>query len=425
MSESAAERGGLGKAIGPGLLFAGAAIGASHLVQSTRAEANYGLALLAVVVLANLVKYPAFSFGPRYAAATGMSLLEGYRRQGKWALVLYGAVAALGVLTIQAAVTFVTAGLAIALLDVSWDPLLLSVGIMALCLGLLRIGSYRWLDRIVKIAVVFLTLGTIVATALVVPQIRWDQPMWPDSSFFTEPARFFFVAGLIGWMPTAIDVSVWHSLWTLAKERDTGHRASVRQSLLDFNIGYIGTAILGVCFVLLGAGVVFGKGVTLPPGAAAFAAEIINLYTQTLGDWARPVFGFVAFLVMFSTTLTVVDGSPRSISAFVARWQGPEVKGEAVGASEGKAYWVSAGVIAVGAIIILSQFLANLKNLVDLATTIALVTAPLLALLNHRAIFSDDLVLEDRPSSAMQTMSWITIGIQAGLAMYYLYLRFL
>ena len=77
------------KALGPGLLWAGAAVGVSHLVQSTRAGASFGLGLVVVVLAANFFKYPAFQFGPRYAAATGTSLLEGYRRQGRWALVLY------------------------------------------------------------------------------------------------------------------------------------------------------------------------------------------------------------------------------------------------------------------------------------------------------------------------------------------------
>ena len=59
------------KALGPGLLWAGAAVGVSHLVQSTRAGANFGFATLLVILVANVAKYPAFSFGPRYAAATG------------------------------------------------------------------------------------------------------------------------------------------------------------------------------------------------------------------------------------------------------------------------------------------------------------------------------------------------------------------
>ena len=77
------------KAIGPGFLFAAASVGVSHLVQSTRAGAGYGLSLVPVAVLALILKYPLFEFGQRYAVATGTSLLEGYRRQGRWTLVLY------------------------------------------------------------------------------------------------------------------------------------------------------------------------------------------------------------------------------------------------------------------------------------------------------------------------------------------------
>ena len=61
------------KSLGPGLLWAATAIGVSHLVQSTRAGAAYGFALVWVVVAANLLKYPLFEAGPRYAVATGKS----------------------------------------------------------------------------------------------------------------------------------------------------------------------------------------------------------------------------------------------------------------------------------------------------------------------------------------------------------------
>ena len=46
------------KRLGPGLLFAGAAIGVSHLVQSTRAGADFGWGLLWALLLANIMKYP-------------------------------------------------------------------------------------------------------------------------------------------------------------------------------------------------------------------------------------------------------------------------------------------------------------------------------------------------------------------------------
>ena len=99
------------RSLGPGLLYAGAAIGVSHLVQSTRAGADFGFALVWAVLLANVLKYPFFEFGPRYAAATGESLLEGYKKIGNWAIAVFLVLTFGTMFTIQAAVTVVTAGL--------------------------------------------------------------------------------------------------------------------------------------------------------------------------------------------------------------------------------------------------------------------------------------------------------------------------
>ena len=96
------------KSLGPGLLFAGAAIGVSHLVQSTRAGADFGLGLIWALLLVNLFKYPFFQFGPRYASATGESLLDGYKKLGKGVLVAYYIITFATMFTIQTAVTIVT-----------------------------------------------------------------------------------------------------------------------------------------------------------------------------------------------------------------------------------------------------------------------------------------------------------------------------
>ena len=112
---------------------------------------------MGIVIFANVFKYPAFSFGPRYAAATGTSLLEGYRRQGKWALVVYALMTLGTMFTVQAAVTFVTAALFTAL--IGWRETVLGIpgfvvisgGLMAVCAGLLLIGHYKWLDKIIKL----------------------------------------------------------------------------------------------------------------------------------------------------------------------------------------------------------------------------------------------------------------------------------
>jgi Mn2+/Fe2+ NRAMP family transporter len=98
------------KTFGPGMLFASTAIGVSHLIQSTRAGAEYGLLMIVVVCLANLLKYPFFEFSSRYSNVTGTSIIDGYERLGRHFLILYLVVTLASMFIITGAVGFVTAG---------------------------------------------------------------------------------------------------------------------------------------------------------------------------------------------------------------------------------------------------------------------------------------------------------------------------
>jgi len=373
------------------------------------------------VLAANIIKYPPFSFGPRYAAATGTSLLEGYRRQGRWALVLYAILTAGTMFTVQAAVTVVTAGLAKATLGAGSSLLFLSAGLTFACMLILYFGRFKLLDRLMKAVVAVLTVSTFAATLLVLPRIDWSTFALIPSGFDVKSA--LFLAALIGWMPSAIDISVWHSLWTLARKRDTGYAPTLRDSMLDFNIGYIGTALLAFCFLMLGAGVMHGTGAPLADKAGAFAYQVIALYTSTLGEWSRPLIGTCALLVMFSTTLTVIDGFPRAISKLVRRFQTAEAADEALPGLD-RAYWGAALALALGSLLIVAYFLKSLSGLVDLATTLSFLTAPILSILNHRAILSDEVPVDFRPQARMVTFSLISIAIQSGFALWYLWIRF-
>ena len=418
-------RGSFAKAFGPGLLFAGSSIGASHLVQSMRSGAVYGLSLIVVIVLANVVKYPAFAFGPHYAAATGTSLLEGYRRQGRAMLYVFLALAMATLFTATAGVSVVTAGLAIALFGLPLDPWTASACILGTCMALIAVGQFRWIDRINKLAVALLTVGTLIASIVVLPRIDFSGPLLPTAAMLGDPATFFFVVALVGWMPTAIDVSVWHSLWSVARRHDTGYAPTLREARWDFDIGYVGTAVLALCFVALGAGVVHGTDTQIPTGAAAFAEVVIGLYADALGEWSRPVLGGSAFLVMFSTTLTVLDGAPRSLTALLARLRGPEEPGRDAAAEDGRWQFIGLGcLLSVVALIMLRELAASLPRFIDLATTLAVLTAPFLAWLNHRVVFADDIPPELRPSPAMRVTSAVMIVIMGAFAATYLIVRF-
>jgi Mn2+/Fe2+ NRAMP family transporter len=414
------------KALGPGLLWAGAAVGVSHLVQSTRAGASFGLGLLGLVVIANVFKYPAFSFGPRYAAATGTSLLEGYRRQGRWALWLYAALTLGTMFTVQAAVTFMTAAIGAAILGwsgpaVGW----VAVFLTAACATLLLVGRYRWLDRVVKVVVPLFTISTLAATALVLSRVDWTTiRLLPAARLFSDTGSVVFMVALVGWMPSAFDISIWHSLWTVARRQETGYEATVDEALLDFNIGYLGTAILALCFVALGAGLMFNTGTRFPESAAGFAGQVIRFYTATLGPWSKPLISLSAFTVMFSTTLTVIDGFPRALATLVSRFKEPEVPGRVstVGRSM---YWMALVVLCLGSIGIVEFELRSLVALVDLATILSFLTAPLLAWLNHRVVLAGEMPEEHRPTPAMVAYSWAGIVFCSVFALYFLWIEWI
>src|SRR5690554_3194419 len=115
------------KSLGPGLLWAAAAIGISHLVQSTRVGADAGFALAGVILAALALKYPFFEYGPRYAAATGRSLIEGYAGIGRWAVWLYLLITLATALMVTATILLFTAFLLLAVLGVE-APVWLAAG---------------------------------------------------------------------------------------------------------------------------------------------------------------------------------------------------------------------------------------------------------------------------------------------------------
>ena len=151
------------QALGPGILFAGAAIGGSHIVQSTKAGAIYGFALLWAVILSNLFKYPFFEFMRRYTTATGETIIDGYNRQGKWAIWTFLVISTLsGILNI-AAVTVVTGFLAGSLFTSSIPLLGWCAIIGGVCITLLGLGHYPALDSVTKVIVTILAISTLVA----------------------------------------------------------------------------------------------------------------------------------------------------------------------------------------------------------------------------------------------------------------------
>jgi len=426
-------RRGFLRAFGPGLLFAGAAVGVSHLVQATRAGATFGVAMISVVLIANLVKYPAFRFGPHYAAATGRPILSGYRRQGVWTLVAFSLLTLATMFTVAAAVTVVTAGVAISVLGLGSEleasvgaangPAAVSAGLLVFAAVLLAVGGYPWLDRFMKLVMPVLVVATLVATVVAIGRIDWSTASPLPTAPLATAAGIAFTAAVVGWMPSAIDISVWSSLWTLARGRQRGVRPRLGGVLLDFDVGYVATTLLAVAFVLLGTGVMFGRGIAFEDSAGGFAAQVVEMYTDTLGTWSGPVIGVAALLVMLSTTVAVMDGFPRVVAALVAQFRiGEKGDRDDRGGVEGdrSVYRLAFLALAAGTLAILLFGMSSFKALVDLATTLSFLTAPVLSWFNHRAVFGSEVPVAARPGRGMWWWSAVAITLQGAFAVWYL-----
>ena len=176
-----------------------------------------------------------------------------------------------------------------------------------------------------------------------------------------------------------------------------GVTTSVKDALLDFRIGYFGTAFLAICFLLLGALVMYGSGEVFSPSGSIFAGQLMDMYQQALGDWAYPVVAIAALTTMFSTTLTCLDAYPRTLTATLELLFPEYAKHE----NKRVLYLAWLVLAIIGTLIILFFFLTSMKDMVKIATVLAFVAAPVLACLNMLAMFDKDLPKNSRPGRRM------------------------
>ncbi len=405
-------------ALGPGIIMAAAAVGVSHLVQSTRAGADYGFTLVWAVILANLFKYPFLEYGPRYAIAMKKSMIKGYKELGNWAFWIFVIFTIGTMFIIQAAVTIVTASLAAELTGFVLSPLIWSAIILGICIVILVSGQYSALDSSIKLIMVVLSISTLIAIIVAVIKSGNAPVAPPPPTIWTKPGVFFLIA-LMGWMPIPIDAAAWHSLWSLERFKQTGVLPRLKDCITDFNIGYIGAGLLALAFLSLGSLIMYGTDVSFAAGGATFAKQLVTMYTQTLGDWAYWIIIICAFTTMFSTTLTVTDAYPRvsrEILSIISTRFSP---------ISTFSYRVLIVITSLLSLIVLYWSGSRFTFLIDLATTLSFLTAPVLAYINYRLVMASNFPLEHQPPKWLRVLSWAGIVFLTSFTLLFVYWKFI
>ncbi len=382
------------KKLGPGFLLAGAAIGVSHLVQATRAGADYGLIMLLAIILACVSKYPFLAIGAKYPAFEKKDLIEGYYNLGKPYLIVFGLFTIGSMFIILAAVTIVTAGLAEFVFAFELSIFTWSGIILGLCFILLQGGSYSKLDVLLKIVVSILTIATLTAVLIAIFKYQAPQINLASKGLWTVSGISFLVA-LMGWMPIPIDASVWQSIWV--KEKQLTHKTNPSETQLDFNLGYFSASFLGVLFFLLGVLIMYGKDVQFSSNAVDFSKQLIQLYSETLGNWSTYFIGSIALITMFSTTITVADAYPRVLKQISAvRYK------HKTGLKPLKNYTINSLLLCLVALALLYFLKSSFKALVDFAAGLSFLSSPVLAYFNYRLIKTSQ--IEELQPNRMQAL---------------------
>ena len=407
---------------GPGILLAAVSIGASHMIMSPVAGAKYEFALLWLVIFTHLFKYYAFEFGPRFAAAEQKSLLEGYacvRGPKNWPLYLVllnttieGIAVAGAVMTITATILYASFGVT----SVAWW----SVLIATLIVILLYNGKYRYLQNVNRFMMAFLAIGTLIAFFGATPPLKIIPSLFKPS---IPPGSEKLIAAIIGWMPTGVIVSVWHSLWFLEQRKIRkvqDRNRSLKEALMDMRVGYGLSMILAVMFISLGAMMLHPHG--LVPAQAEVAVTLSKLFTPIFGEWMYPLFMIVAFFIMFSTSYTVLDGFPRT---FGEAWR--IIRGQKLDSPRQKpvAYWVFMGVLYISALIVIFVFKERPVGLVLVAGVITFLLSPIYYLLNYYCVTRLIQDKELRPNQVHRILAILGIIVMTFASVIYIFFQYM
>lgn len=390
--------------LGPGILFAATAIGVSHLVQSTKAGSLFGLSLIGFVALANILKYPFFEYGSRYAAATGESIISGYYKLHSYWLYAYLLITLISMLFVTAAVGAVTIGFMdnlFGLSEITGVSHITHYVLFIGCTALLVFGQFNVMEKLIKILGIVLLLTTVFAFfAALIKGPATTQTLFPEM----DVTAWGFLLPLMGWMPTAIDLSTWNSLWTVEKVKQTGYKSSVKEVVKEFGLGYWISAGLAFLFLTMGAFLVYGTATEIPRSGAAFSGFVISLYTESIGEWSRYIISIAAFSIMFSTFLTVIDGFSRAIGASLKLIR-PQLGNKTLQKT-------MPVFVAIGGLLLILIYEGDKNSfslIVNAATTLSFIIAPLIAILNFRLVMPDKIGAENSPNKLMYFISWLGI----------------
>ncbi len=313
---------GLLRTVGPGLAIAATGVGAGDLLAAMFAGADFGMALVWVVVVGAALKFGLNEGVARWQLATGTTLLEGWCRHLGWPLkgyflvylVVWSFIVAAGLMS---ACGVAAHALVPALSITAWG-IIHSLVALALVAG----GRYGLFETVMKVFVGLMTMTLLISVVLVGPDVgaflRGLVPSLPSGS----AAATLSLMGGVGGSVTLLAYGYW------IREKGWSGSAAIGTVRMDLAVGYLLTGLFGVAMLVLAAAVLSG-GEGMPAGSEGLVAcgDAIRQATAArldpaVGNSAALIFLVGVWGAVFTSTLGVWNGVPYLFADFVNALRG-------------------------------------------------------------------------------------------------------
>jgi hypothetical protein len=304
------------------------------------------------------------------------------------------------------------------------------VGIcLAITLAVLLGGGYARIERFAVFKVALFTMITVCAAAVLLrtPGAVSAADVATGLSFALPASGLATAMAVFGITGVGATELAMYPYWCVEKgyARYVGQRDGtpewtrrargwIRVMHLDITCSLAIYTMATVAFYLLGAGVLHSMGVV--PAARDTVAVLSNIYTQTLGGWALPLFYFGVVVTLYGTIFAATAAHSRMM-ADLASIVGVYERGDA----GRRLYWRRVFVIVLATVP--AVFYWFFESPVRMVVAGGIAQAMMLPLLGGAAIYlrHTQLPSDLQPSRGTTIALWICTLVMLAFALYYLW----
>jgi len=417
--------------IGPGIVLASAIVGSGEVIATTTLGAQVGYAALWIVLVSCAIKPVVQAELGRYTIVTGNTGLEGFTRVpgprlgAGWLVWAWALTVMLTLLQVGGMYGGVGQ-----VLHALWPAIGVSTWVaacLALTLAVLLGGGYARIERFAVFKVSLFTLLTVFAAAVLVRRGAASAGDLATGLRFAIPdtglATAIAVFGITGVGATELAMYPYWCVekgyarfvgpWQEGPEWIARARGWIRVMHLDITCSLAIYTMATVAFYLLGAGVLHRMGVV--PAARDTVAVLSNIYTETLGAWALPLF-YAGVVVTLYGTIFAATAAHSRMFADLARLLGAYDRDDAAG----RARWRRRFVVVLATVPALLYWF--FESPVQMVVAGGIAQAMMLPLIGAAAIYLRHAALprDLQPSWFTTAALWSSTAVMALFALYYL-----